>query len=84
MAFIQSKKAFRFTAGEEEYEVPAEFVGTVPDWVPKTRLYELAVKGGDIVPADEPAKADAPDDKSGGKDAAGSTPDDKSKDKGKA
>jgi hypothetical protein len=51
--FINSKKSFRFTDGENELKIPAGYVGDFPDWAAKTYLYQLAVKGGDIVTVGE-------------------------------
>jgi hypothetical protein len=48
MTFIQSKKAFRFYDKEHELHTPAQYVGELPDWAANTRLFSLAVKGGDI------------------------------------
>ncbi len=49
--FIQSSKSFHFSSpnkGEPEFKVPFGYVGEVPEWVTKTPLFALAVKGGDI------------------------------------
>lgn len=54
--FIQSNQAFRFRNGGDKFEIPAHFVGQVPDWVTKTDLYQLAGKGGNITFLGEPAK----------------------------
>jgi hypothetical protein len=51
--FINSKKSFRFAEGENELKIPAGYVGDFPDWATKTYLYQLAVKGGDIVTVGE-------------------------------
>lgn len=43
MTFIQSKQAYHFKCAGESLEIPAHFVGSVPDWVLQTKLFNLAV-----------------------------------------
>lgn len=78
--FIQSSKSFHFPSpnkGEPEFKVPFGFVGKVPDWVPKTKLFDLAVKGGDITfigQNTDAGKVPAPDTKVVAKTDAGKAP----------
>lgn len=78
--FIQSSKSFHFPSpnkGEPEFKVPFGFVGEVPAWVPKTKLFDLAVKSKDITFIGQNAdagKAPAPDAKVIAKTDAGKAP----------
>jgi len=51
--FISSKQAFRFTDGENEFTVPAGYVGDFPAWAAQTYLYQLAIKDGSITAVGE-------------------------------
>lgn len=49
--FIQSRCAFHFPSpevGTKGVSIPAQYVGTVPDWITKTLMFQLAVSGHDI------------------------------------
>ena len=48
MTFIQSKQAYHFNGAGESFEIPAFFVGGVPEWVTQTVLFKLAVSDGSI------------------------------------
>jgi hypothetical protein len=50
MSFIHAKKALRFWDKKVgvEHEVPAGFIGELPEWAENTYLYDLAVKDGSL------------------------------------
>lgn len=65
---ILTKKRFCFRNGEEKVETAGGgAIETVPDWVAKTRLFDLAVSDGNIIElavksrkvAEKPTKAKA-------------------------
>jgi hypothetical protein len=55
--FIQSKQAFRFKVGTDEFTIPTKYVGSVPDWVTNTTLFKLAVSDGSITYVGQPPVA---------------------------
>jgi hypothetical protein len=55
--FIQSKKAFKCKYGSQTTEIPAGFVGSVPDAITNSTMFNWAVTGGDITYVGQPPAA---------------------------
>lgn len=54
---INSKKHFLFTSSDgDKFDVPREYIGTIPDWVEKTQLFKMAVNDKTITMVGEPQK----------------------------
>lgn len=46
--FINSKKNFEISEGEQKLIIPRDFIGEIPDWAAKHWLVQAAIKDGSI------------------------------------
>jgi hypothetical protein len=55
--FIQSKGAYKCKYGAQITDIPIEYVGSVPDAITNSKMFQWAVKSGNITYVGQPPAA---------------------------